>query len=83
MLDRLNFLVVYVGSAAMVAFLAACLSSPQVATYRCDATGTDSAPRCQLANTLAASVPETEVKSRDKRSPDDMSWEAVAMAAQH
>ena len=80
MLDRLNFLVVYVGSAAMVAFLAACLSSPQVATYRCDG---DSAPRCELASTLEASVPEADAKNRDKLSPDDQLWEAVAMAAQH
>lgn len=83
MLDRLNFLVVYVGSAATVAFLAACLSSPQVATYRCDATGADSAPRCELANTLAASVPEADAKTREKLSQDDLVWEAVAMAAQH
>lgn len=50
--DRLSFLIAYVGSAAVVAFLAACLSSSRVATYRCDSTF-DGAQRCELAATLA------------------------------
>ena len=54
MFERLNFLVVYVGSAAMAAFLAACLTSPEVATFRCHTTGANGAEQCELAATVAA-----------------------------
>lgn len=48
MVERLQFLVLYVGSAAMVALLAVCLSSPRVAMFTCDG-----AEQCELAATLA------------------------------
>ena len=54
MFERLHFLLVYVGSAAMVAFLAACLSSPRIATFTCDASGANAAEHCEIADTLAA-----------------------------
>lgn len=61
MLERAHFLVVYVGSAALVAYLAACLSSPQVAPFTCQASSADSAERCELVATLAAFAPEAGV----------------------
>lgn len=54
MLERLNFLVVYVGSAAMAAFLAVCLTSPDLATYTCHAAGANGTKQCELAATMAA-----------------------------
>ena len=54
MIEHLHFLAVYVGSAALAAFLAVCLTSPQVATYRCQSTGSDGAEQCELAATVAA-----------------------------
>ncbi len=58
MLERLNFLVMYVGSAAVVALLAACLSAPTIATFTCHTSGANGAERCELAATMAAVVPE-------------------------
>jgi ABC-type cobalamin transport system ATPase subunit len=63
MLERLNFMVLYVGSAAVVAFLAACLSSPQIATFTCHTSGANGAERCELAATMAAVVPEAGDKN--------------------
>jgi hypothetical protein len=59
MLDRLHFLVVYVGSAALTAFLAACMSSPRVAMYTCGTHDASGVEQCELAATLAAVSPET------------------------
>ncbi|MBS0449576.1 MAG: hypothetical protein JSR59_27020 [Proteobacteria bacterium] len=69
MVDRIYFWVMYVGSAAMAAFLAACLSSPQMATFKCpdsNASGTD---RCELAATLAA-VSEAGEINPESLAPD-------------
>ncbi|CAN5882922.1 hypothetical protein BH11PSE8_BH11PSE8_23180 [soil metagenome] len=54
MVERLHFLVVYVGSAALVAFVAACLTSPQVAAYGCSSAGAAGDGPCELAATVAA-----------------------------
>ena len=70
MLERLNFLVVYVGSAAMVAFLAASLSWPQVSTYTCHASGPNGVQRCELAATLDAGVPEIGATTPEIRNAD-------------
>lgn len=58
MLERVHFLVVYVGSAAMAAYLAALLSSPQIANFGCDGSDVQDVQRCELAATLAAMAPE-------------------------
>ena len=53
---RLEYLVSYVGSAALVAFLATCLDTPSVATYTCDTPPGQTREQCQLAETLPAPV---------------------------
>jgi hypothetical protein len=53
MLDRLQYITVYVGSAAVAAFLAACLSAPRVATFACASLDVDAAQQCELVETLA------------------------------
>jgi len=83
MLDRLQFLVVYVGSAAMAAFLAACLSSSHVATFRCQTEGADGSQRCERSGTLTSAAPDTSVTNVEYLeyiSPGDMSLESVALA---
>ena len=54
MSKRLHFLLGYFGSAALVAFLAACLSAPSVATFSCDVPDGEGAGRCKLVETLSA-----------------------------
>jgi hypothetical protein len=83
MLERLHFLIMYVGSAAMVAFLAACLSSPQVDTFTCHTTGADGSQRCELASTQAAAAPQTGgVKPEDLNAgASSLEMTAVALAA--
>ena len=88
MLERLNFLVVYVGSAALVAFLAVCLTSPEVTTFRCHTAGANGAERCELAATVASFaavagemnpddlISEMEVQEAHSREP------AITAAAQ-
>jgi hypothetical protein len=51
MRERLPFLLGYVGSAAVVAFLAACLDAPRVATFTCDTPPGSDEERCVLAAT--------------------------------
>ena len=51
---RIQFLVGYVGSAALVAFLATCLETPRVATFTCDTSSGQGEERCQLAQTPPA-----------------------------
>ena len=51
--ERLQFMVAYVGSAALVAFVAACLSSPRISTFTCDAQGASGSQQCELVDTLA------------------------------
>jgi len=53
MSQRLHFMVAYLGSAALVAFVAACLSSPRVSTFTCDADGAFGTQQCELVDTLA------------------------------
>lgn len=57
MVERFHFMVVYVGSAAMVAFVAACLSSPRVAMFACGADGVSGMEQCQLEATVDAMGP--------------------------
>jgi hypothetical protein len=56
MRDRVPFLVGYVGSAALVAFLAACLDAPRVATFTCETPPGASEERCVLAQTWATTT---------------------------
>jgi hypothetical protein len=81
--QRLRFLVVYVGSAAMVAFLAACLSTAHVATFGCQTSGVNGVERCERPATLAASGQEADVVNSEYIAPDELSLESVAMAASH
>jgi hypothetical protein len=83
MLDRLQFLVLYVGSAAMAAFVAACLSSPQTATFRCPTNGANAAEQCDLSAMLAAAVAEAGMMNPENLTPDVPILESVAMAAAH
>ncbi len=53
MSERLQFMVAYIGSAALAAFVAACLSSPRVSTFTCDADGAFGTQQCELVDTLA------------------------------
>ena len=57
---RLDFMVGYIGSAALVAFLATCLVSPRVATFACDTPPGKSKERCELVETLAVSAPNSD-----------------------
>jgi len=83
MLDRLQFLVAYIGSAAMVAFLAAFLSSPQIATFGCHTNGANLAEQCELAAMLAAAVPEAGMMNPENLTTGESILESVAMAAAH
>ena len=51
---RLDFLLGYIGSAALVAFLATCLDAPRVATYTCDTPPGQTREKCELSETLPA-----------------------------
>ena len=70
---RLEYLVSYVGSAALVAFLATCLDTPSVATYTCDTPPGETHETCQLAETLPASVASMDA--------DDLTRVRVALDA--
>lgn len=61
MFERFEFLVLYIGSAAMAAFLAACLSSPRIAVFSCPASDAGDQQQCELAATLAAEGPDATV----------------------
>jgi hypothetical protein len=71
MVERLYLLVVYVGSAAMVAFMAACLSSPQDATFSCHTSGANGAQRCEIIapdvtlDSLTAEQPPQETEATE------------------
>jgi hypothetical protein len=54
MRERVPFLVAYIGSAAMAAFLAACLDAPRVATFTCETPPGGDEERCVLAETWTA-----------------------------
>jgi hypothetical protein len=70
MRERLEYLVVYVGSAAVAAFIAACIEAPSVATFTCDTPPGGSEERCAPAQTVEASPAA--------RTPDGL---AIALAA--
>jgi hypothetical protein len=72
---RLDFLLGYVGSAALVAFLATCLDAPRVATYTCDTPPGETHEKCQLAETLPASIASID--------EDDLTRVRVAIDAGH
>ena len=58
MFESVEFLVLYIGSAAMAAFLAVCLTSPQIAVFTCPASDAGDQQQCELAATLAAEGPD-------------------------
>ena len=68
MTERIQFLVVYIGSAAMVAFLAACLSSPRVDTFTCGGDANGDEP-CRLSDTLADAIEAGELTAVDASAP--------------
>ena len=70
MRERLEYLVVYVGSAAVAAFLATCIAAPRVATFTCDTPPGGSEERCTPAQTVEAAPAA--------RMPDGL---AIALAA--
>jgi len=80
MLERFQFLVVYVGSAAMAAFLAACLSSPRIATFACPTSDANGAEQCELAATLAVGIPEAGMMNPEGLAPDSRHRESVGVA---
>ena len=73
MSERLLFWAGYIGSAALVAFLATCLGSPRVATYTCDTAPGSSEQRCVLSETYAAAPAQD--------APRDAARVAVALDA--
>jgi hypothetical protein len=46
MAERLHFMILYVGSAALAAFLAACMTSPRMAAVSCHAGDWEGVPQC-------------------------------------
>ncbi|HEY4066701.1 MAG TPA: hypothetical protein VGM74_07380 [Burkholderiaceae bacterium] len=80
MLERLHFLVVYVGSAALVAFLAVCVTSPRVAVFACGTSDASGAEQCELAATLAAVAPELGDSHLESAASDASSPVQVASA---
>ena len=69
MTERIQFLAVYIGSAAMVAFLAACLSSPRIDTFTCADGGASSDESCRLSDTLASAIEAGESTAVDAQPP--------------
>lgn len=53
MIDRLEYLACYVGSAAVVAFLAACLDAPRVDTFTCETAPGESTAYCTPVQDIA------------------------------
>ena len=81
MLERVQFLAVYFGSAAMAAFMAACLSSAHLATFPCDTSGAIGANQCELAATMTAAVPEAGMMNSVNLTPDVPGRESLITAA--
>ncbi len=75
--ERHYFLLGYIGSAALVAFLAACLIAPSVATYACDVPGGEGARQCKLVDTWAAAPADA---AGDKVSMQEATSQSVALA---
>jgi hypothetical protein len=80
MLERLQFIVVYVGSAAMAAFLAACLSSVPVATFACDTSGAIGVDGCEFIAARAVTMPTDAMPKVTSATPDAPAPESVTMA---
>ena len=59
MIERLEYLACYVGSAAVVAFLAVCLDAPRVATFTCDVPAGETTEYCVPVQD-AATVPDAD-----------------------
>ncbi len=70
MLERFQYLVMYLGSAATVAFMAASLSAPRVATYTCDSSGFSGTQHCELSATLPAADPEAGMQAPAHPTPN-------------
>ena len=81
MLERFRFLVVYIGSAALAAFLAVCLSSPRVATFRCQTDDASGAQQCELVTTLQVSLTQATMPNAENPISSDPEPEWVAMTA--
>jgi hypothetical protein len=73
MFERLYLLVAYIGSAAMVAFMAAFLSSAQAATFSCHTSGANGAQRCEIV------VPEIHYVTVDSPVVEQPPEERVAV----
>ena len=63
---RLQFLVGYLGSAALVAFVFACLDAPRVATFACDTPNGECARRCPLIDTWSSTPSSTDDLARSR-----------------
>jgi len=70
MAHRIEFLVAYVGSAASVAFLAACMTSARIESFECQPNELAGTHRCELATTLLATA--TEPAAATAASEDSM-----------
>ncbi len=63
MSERLQYWAGTIGSAALVAFVAACLQAPRVATFTCDTPPGASREQCRLLETLPVTDEATQVSS--------------------
>ena len=63
MLERLHIVVGYVGSAALVAFVAACLTSPRLDSFSCHTSGANGAQRCELAAVESSPTADADMDS--------------------
>ena len=74
--ERHFFLLGYLGSAALVAFVAACLAAPRVSTFACDVPGGEGDRQCVLAETWSSA----DEASTDKVSVQEAINRSVALA---
>jgi hypothetical protein len=59
--ERLQYLACYVGSAAVVAFLGACIDAPRVATFTCETPAGSAFERCvQVKDTPGAEAADAQ-----------------------
>lgn len=59
MITRLEYLACYVGSAAVVAFLAVCIDAPRVDTFTCDVPAGEATEYCVPVRD-AATAPDAD-----------------------
>ena len=69
--ERLQYWVAYIGSAAMAAFMAACLQAPRVATFACDTPSGASREQCHLTETLPVAAEATPASGAGNADPDE------------